>query len=84
MLYVILSLNLKQQYKEYQTVEDRRLGKMMLIHGIYDNILIPNLYYWVCTKIKQKMRALQRDKYFLGCKQKKLTKGGCMFIRQHW
>ena len=58
----------------------------MILHGIIDNIIIPNPSYSSMYQDKGKKRAVTRDKYIFGSKpnQKKLTRGWRMFLRQHW
>ena len=48
----------------------------MLLIGINDNIIIPRPYYLGVYQDEAKMRALQRNKCFLGLEtnQKKLSK----------
>ena len=44
-------------------VEDRHTGKMMLLHGMNDNIIISHLYYSGVYQDKpKKMRYIKRDK----------------------
>ena len=38
---------------------------MIFLHGINDNVLIPNLYYLGVYQDEEKKRYLKRDKYFL-------------------
>ena len=47
-------------------VEDRRPGKIMLLHNINYNILFYHPYYSGVYQDGAKMRALQRDKLFWG------------------
>ena len=44
---------------------------MVLLRDINDNIIIPHLYYSSVYQYEAKMRALTRDKYFLGRNQNK-------------
>ena len=46
-------------------VEGRRPGKMMLLHVINDIIIISRSSYSGVYQDEAKIRALQRDKYFL-------------------
>ena len=43
----------------------------MILRGMNDNILIPHPSYLGVYQDKVKMRALQREKYFLGWNQTK-------------
>ena len=48
-----------------------RPGKIVLLHGINDNIIIPHPYYSGVYEYKAKMRSLQRDKCFFGLEPNK-------------
>ena len=59
---------------------------MIILYGINDNILIPNLYYLGVYQDESKIRAIQRNKYFGGLEPnpRKLIKQWCTFLPPHW
>ena len=76
------NLKLKQIEMSYQTVEDRLPGKMMLLHGINNNIIFYHLYYSGVYEGEAKIGSLQRYKYlfWVGTEPNNLTKQWCTLL----
>ena len=66
-----------------ETVEDRRSGKIIIIIGINDNILISSLYYLGVYQDEAKNESYTKILLFLVWDQtKKLTKLRCTLLVQ--
>ena len=63
---------------------DVRPGKIVLIHGIDDNIIITNPFYLGVYQDEAKNKSSKKWFFGVGTKYKKMTKRWWMFLRQHW